>query len=58
MKKIGFVNFDMSVRGGGQQVLCNIANALAGDEADERYEVYVISLTHEKGHLAHDLLQF
>ncbi|MCI9419686.1 MAG: glycosyltransferase family 4 protein [Eubacterium sp.] len=49
MKKIGFVNFDMSVRGGGQQVLCNIANALAGDEADERYEVYVISLTHEKG---------
>ena len=28
MKKIGFVNFDMSVRGGAQQVLYNMALSL------------------------------
>ena len=36
VKKIGFVNFDMSIRGGGQQVLCNIANALAAEETDAK----------------------
>lgn len=71
MKKIGFVNFDMSIRGGGQQVLCNIANALAAEEAGESfaegaggnfaeeasgsYEIHVISLTHEKGTCAYSL---
>lgn len=54
--KIGFVNFDMSIRGGGQQVLCNIANALADvDPRWEKYEIYVISLIHEKGDCAYEL---
>lgn len=49
MKKIGFVNFDMSVRGGAQQVLQNIVNALCSDSSvKEEYEIYVISLIHEK----------
>ncbi len=50
MKKIGFVNFDMSTRGGAQQVLHNIANVLC-----EEYEIYVISLIHEKGECAYQL---
>lgn len=50
MKKIGLVNYDMSVRGGAQQVLCNMANALCAD-----YEIHVISLTHEKGQCAYEL---
>lgn len=53
MKKIGFVNFDMSTRGGAQQVLCNIANALVR-ETDE-YEITVISLIHENTECAYDL---
>ena len=79
VKKIGFVNFDMSIRGGGQQVLCNIANALAAEETDAKcakdagrkctketsgkcaeeaggkYEIHVISLTHEKGTCVYSL---
>lgn len=57
-KKIGFVNYDMSIRGGGQQVLCNIANALAGEFSDSggaMYEIHIISLTHEKGECAYSL---
>lgn len=55
-KKIGFVNFDMSMRGGGQQVLCNIANALVDeDPGQEKYEIYVISLIHEKEECAYEL---
>nr|MBP3599205.1 glycosyltransferase [Eubacterium sp.] len=50
MKKIGFVNFDMSTRGGAQQVLHNIANALC-----EEYEIHVISMIHEKGECAYQL---
>ncbi len=50
MKKIGFVNFDMSTRGGAQQVLHNIANALCGE-----YEIHIISLIHEKGTCAYSL---
>lgn len=56
MIKIGFVDFDMSIRGGGQQVLCNIANALAAeDTGGEEYEIYVISLIHEKAECAYAL---
>ena len=50
MKKIGLVNYDMSVRGGAQQVLCNMANALCAD-----YEITVISLTQENGACAYEL---
>lgn len=50
MKKIGFVNFDMSTRGGAQQVLQNIANALC-----DKYEITVISFIHEKSECAYDL---
>ncbi len=50
MKKIGFVNFDMSTRGGAQQVLHNIVNALC-----DEYEIHVISLIHEKGQSAYQL---
>lgn len=58
MIKIGFVDFDMSIRGGGQQVLCNIANALAGeDSGQDNYEIYVISLIHEKGECAYALAE-
>ncbi len=52
MVKIGFVNFDMSTRGGAQQVLHNIVNALC---ADGGYELYVISLIHEKERCAYAL---
>lgn len=56
MIKIGFVDFDMSIRGGGQQVLCNIVNALAGEDPEKKqYEIYVISLIHEKGECAYAL---
>lgn len=51
MKKIGFVNFDMSTRGGAQQVLHNIANVLCRE-----YEVHIISMIHEKNECAY-LLQ-
>lgn len=60
MIKIAFVNFDMSTRGGGQQVLCNIANALAAETSDLdefMYEIHVISLIHEKGECAYSLDQ-
>ncbi len=50
MKKIGFVNFDMSTRGGAQQVLHNIVNALC-----DQYDIHVISLIHEKGECAYQL---
>ncbi len=53
MKKIGFVNFDMSTRGGAQQVLHNITNALV-KETDE-YEITVISLIHENPECAYAL---
>lgn len=52
-KKIGFVNFDMSTRGGAQQVLQNLSNALARE--DEEYEIYIISLIHEKSACAYPL---
>lgn len=56
MIKIGFVDFDMSIRGGGQQVLCNIVNALAGeDPGQEKYEIHVISMIHEKEKCAYVL---
>lgn len=58
IKKIAFVDYDMSIRGGGQQVLCNIANALASETSaagGEEYEIHVISLTHEKGECAYSL---
>lgn len=54
MIRIGFVNFDMSTRGGAQQVLNNIVNALC-DETGDRYELHVISLIHEKGCCAYKL---
>ncbi|MGN1206477.1 MAG: glycosyltransferase [Eubacterium sp.] len=50
MKKIGFVNFDMSVRGGAQQVLYNMALALRKD-----YEIMIISFIQEKESCAYDL---
>lgn len=52
-KKIGFVNFDMSTRGGAQQVLQNLSNVLARE--DEEYEIYIISLIHEKSACAYPL---
>ena len=52
-KKIGFVNFDMSTRGGAQQVLQNLSNVLARE--DEEYEIYIISLIHEKSTCAYPL---
>lgn len=55
-RKIGFVDFDMSIRGGGQQVLCNIVNALTDeDPRQEKYEIHVISLIHEKEKCAYGL---
>lgn len=54
MIKIGFVNFDMSIRGGAQQVLHNIVNALCAEE-EKKYEIHVISLIHEKGVCAYPL---
>lgn len=53
MKRIGFVVFDMSTRGGAQQVLQNLANALAGER--DGYEITIISLIHENPHCAYDL---
>ena len=47
MVRIGFANFDMSTRGGAQQVLCNIANALCIEGKGE-YEIHIISFSHEK----------
>lgn len=53
MKRIGFVNFDMSTRGGAQQVLHNIANALINE--GEEYEIFIISLIHENSECAYPL---
>ncbi len=39
MRRIAFINFDMSDTGGSQQVLANMVHAL-----DAEYEIYVISL--------------
>lgn len=47
-KKIALINFDLTCRGGSQQVLVNIANALC-----ERYEFYVISLVAENNSCAY-----
>lgn len=56
MKRIGFVDFDMSIRGGGQQVLCNIVNALADEDPEQKeYELHVISLIHTKDECAYPL---
>lgn len=52
-KRIGFVIFDMSVRGGAQQVLQNLANALA--ESKNEYDISVISLIHEFSDCAYRL---
>ncbi len=49
MKKICFVTYDMSARGGVEQVTTSIANALVND-----YEVYIVSLSLE-GELAYTL---
>ncbi len=49
MKKICFVDYDMSVRGGVEQVTAALANALA-----DQYEVHVISLC-LNGDLAYEL---
>lgn len=54
MIKIGFVNFDMSIRGGAQQVLHNIVNALCAEE-EKKYEIHVISLIQEKEACAYPL---
>lgn len=50
MKKIGFVNFDMSVRGGAQQVLYNMALALR-----KEYEITIISFIQENETCAYEL---
>lgn len=56
MIKIGFVDFDMSIRGGGQQVLCNIVNALAEQDTEKKeYEIHVISLIHTKAECAYSM---
>ncbi len=49
MKRICLVDYDMSVRGGVEQVTASIANALA-----DYYEVHVLSLC-SKGHLIYEL---
>lgn len=49
MKKICLIDFDMSVRGGVEQVTASLANALA-----DYYKVYVVSLC-LKGELAYSL---
>ncbi len=49
MKKICFVDFDMSVRGGVEQVTASLANALA-----DFFEVHIISL-YQEGTLAYEL---
>lgn len=54
MVRIGFVNFDMSTRGGAQQVLHNIVNTLCEREGKEM-EIHVISLIHEKECCAYPL---
>lgn len=43
MRRIAFINFDMSDTGGAQQVLCNMVNAM-----DTEYEIHVISLIRER----------
>ncbi len=49
-KKICFVNYDMTIFGGAQRVLTNLANAFCS-----RYEVHVISLTAENGTCGYEL---
>lgn len=48
MKRIAFINFDMSDTGGAQQVLANMVHAL-----DTEYEIHVISLIAERGQWAY-----
>ncbi len=43
MRRIAFINFDMSDTGGAQQVLCNMVHAM-----DTEYEIHVISLIQER----------
>lgn len=52
MKKIAFINFDMSDTGGAQQVLANLVNALDGE-----YEIHVISLIQEREEWAYHFSQ-
>lgn len=49
MKKVCLIDYDMSVRGGVEQVTASVSNALA-----EYYEVHVVSLC-SKGELAYEL---
>lgn len=50
MRKLAFINFDMTTRGGSQQVMANIVNTLC-----DRYEIHVISLIAEKDCCAYEL---
>lgn len=43
MRRIAFINFDMSDTGGAQQVLCNMVHAI-----DAEYEIHVVSLIRER----------
>lgn len=52
MIKIAFINFDMSTRGGAQQVIYNIANALC---EEGKYDIHVISLIHKQDGCAYAL---
>lgn len=52
MTKIAFINFDMSTRGGAQQVIYNIANALC---EEGNYDIHVISLIHKQDGCAYAL---
>jgi glycosyltransferase involved in cell wall biosynthesis len=48
MKRIAFINFDMSDTGGSQQVLSNLVNAM-----DTEYDIHVISLIQERENWAY-----
>ncbi len=50
MKRICIIDYDMSVRGGVEQVTTSLANALC-----EQYEVYVLSLCLANGKCAYEL---
>lgn len=50
MKRICFVDFDMSITGGVEQVTAALVNALCTN-----YEVYLWTLVNEKGELAYEL---
>lgn len=49
MKRIAFIDYDMSVRGGVESVTCSLANALC-----EEYKVYVLSI-HQSGAMSYEL---